>query len=210
MCSGEKGGLPPNFRFSNPFKNQRFGERKLAGCPLFSRPRTSASGCQERKWTILPTRARHYAPTLRPARQRWRLLLIYRIFGFGSISASDRSRAGCCRNHTTAGGKSPLAPAGETVAERVRVWRHACYESCKSFAINLVQPGRRFQEGLFPVCFRCIQRRFRRCRTVASLSASHQAALSLKKNLAKWLFFDPVSALTYVRGNVGRDLRGTR
>ena len=32
---GRKRGTATNFRFSNPFKNQRFVERKLAGCPLF-------------------------------------------------------------------------------------------------------------------------------------------------------------------------------
>ena len=43
--SGEKRGLPPISASPNPIKNQRFVERKLAGCPPFSRPRTSATGC---------------------------------------------------------------------------------------------------------------------------------------------------------------------
>ena len=39
-----KRGTATHFRCSNPFKNQRFAERKLAGCPLFSRPRTCTTG----------------------------------------------------------------------------------------------------------------------------------------------------------------------
>ena len=45
LVLGRKTGAATNFRFSNPFKNQRLVDRKLAGCPLFSRPRTSATGC---------------------------------------------------------------------------------------------------------------------------------------------------------------------
>ncbi len=41
---GRKRGTATHFRFSSPFKNQRFAERKLAGCPLFSRSRTCNKG----------------------------------------------------------------------------------------------------------------------------------------------------------------------
>ena len=45
---GRKRGTATNFRFSNPFLNQRFVERKLAGCTLFSRSRTCTTGCHAR------------------------------------------------------------------------------------------------------------------------------------------------------------------
>ena len=35
VSPGRKRGTATHFRFSNPFLNQRFAERKLAGCPLF-------------------------------------------------------------------------------------------------------------------------------------------------------------------------------
>ena len=193
---GRKSGTATNFRFPNPFKNQRIVERKLAGCPLFSRPRTCTTGRQERERTY-PAASGATLPALmllRPASPTTALLLIYRIyriFGLGSISGSDGSRAGCCRNHTSADGKRPRASAEKAVAECVKVWWHSCYASCKSFAISQVQPGPRFQKRPFSVRFRRIQRRFRRCRTVASLSASHMAGRGSKKYPKKMAPFWP-------------------
>jgi len=58
---GRKWGTATNFRSSKLFKNRHFVERKLAGCTLFSRLRTSTTGCQSCHAKRLPSGFVHIA-----------------------------------------------------------------------------------------------------------------------------------------------------